>query len=238
MLVAGKLLPAVFISFAFLVYKLFNLFCRVFMLLEVRGLENLRRMRDREPENPAIRSPRSAFLICPNHQSFLDPFVVCSTYPYRYFRDTVHVGAAMFFKGSLMRWISKMLHVVPIDQDTQLMRAMRAAASGLKNGKILNIYPEGERAYDGKLHDFKKGAAILSTELDLPILPVAIDGLYKGWPRRTMRIRPAKVKMRFGEPFYARDIVTDLTDREAAYEKVIDHLRSTIESMIAEMRSS
>ena len=238
-----------FTPFAFSVYKLFNLFCRVFMLLEVRGIENLRAMRS---DDPAPRTANAAFLICPNHQSFLDPFVVCSTYPFNYFRDTFHVGAAMFFKSSMMRWISKMLQVVPIDQDTQLMRAMQAAAAGLKNGKILNIYPEGERAYDGRLHEFKKGAAILATELDLPILPVAIDGLYKVWPRRTMRIRPGKVKVRFGEPFYVKDVLVKggfsveqgvvskndgtVISREQVYEFAIEHLKSRIASMIDEMR--
>ena len=61
-----------------------------------------------------------------------------------------------------------MLRVVPIDQDTQLLKAMKAGAMGLKKGMVLNIYPEGERAFDGKLHEFKKGAAILATELNLP----------------------------------------------------------------------
>ena len=69
------------------------------------------------------------------------------------------------------------------------MKAMKAGAVGLKHGKVLNIYPEGERAFDGDLHNFKKGAAILSTELDLPIVPVAIDGVYKVWARGSWRIR-------------------------------------------------
>ena len=58
---------------------------------------------------------------------------------------------------------------------------MKASAIGLRNGKVLNIYPEGERGYDGELHNFKKGAAILSTELELPILPAAIDGVCNFW---------------------------------------------------------
>ena len=65
-----------------------------------------------------------------------------------------------------MSWVSRMLQVVPVNPDTELMRAMRAGAAGLKNGKILHIYPEGERGFDGELHEFKKGAAILATELD------------------------------------------------------------------------
>jgi 1-acyl-sn-glycerol-3-phosphate acyltransferase len=134
-----------------------------------------------------------------------------------------------------MRFIAKMLNVVPIDQDTQLMRAMKAGAIGLKHGKILNIYPEGERAFDGKLHEFKKGAAILATELALPIEPVALDGLQNVWARRSWRIRPAKVKITIGEPFYPR-VLFGPNDPEAAYQQTTDHIKSTIEQMIADMR--
>ena len=142
-----------------------------------------------------------------------------------------------------MSWVSRMLHVVPVNPDTELMKAMRAGASGLKNGKILHIYPEGERAFDGKLHEFKKGAAILATELGLPIVPVALDGLYKVWPRRSWRIRLAKVKVSIGEPFYAKDIIAKLPNQdsersELRYEAVIDQLKQRIETMISEMRGS
>ncbi len=183
-----------FTAFAFTVYKCFNLFSRVFFKLEVTGIEELHKM-------------KRPFLITPNHQSFLDPFVLTSNYPYDIFKSTFHVGASEFFQSRFMSWAAKMLSVVPIDPDTQLMKAMKAGAIGLRNGKVLNIYPEGERAYDGDLHDFKKGAAILATELDMPILPVALDGLQNVWARKSWRIRPAKVKIRFGKAFYAKDVI-------------------------------
>ena len=146
----------------------------------------------------------------------------------------------MFFRSSFMRFVANMLRVVPIDQDTQLLKAMKAGAMGLRKGMVLNIYPEGERAFDGYLHEFKGGAAILATELDLPIVPVAMDGLYKVWPRRTMRIRPAKVKIKIGDPIYARDIAArlpDPNDRTAVYDAVMEEVRRFIEVSIAEMRS-
>jgi len=214
-----------FMAFAFGVYKCFNLFCRVFMRLEVEGIENLRSM-------------KRPFLICPNHQSFLDPFVLCSNYPYEFFKNTFHVGASEFFSNRFTGWVAEMLHVVPVNPDTQLMKAMKAGAIGLKRGRILNIYPEGERAYDGQLHKFKKGAAILATELELPIVPVAIDGLHKVWPRKSMRIRPAKVRISIGKPFYVSEIVPNgQSNNEQTYETVTAHLKQTIESMIENMRS-
>jgi long-chain acyl-CoA synthetase len=212
----------VFAAFAFSVYRAFNLFCRVFMRLEVQNIEQLRKM-------------KRPFIICPNHQSFLDPFVLCSNYSFEFFRNTFHVGASEFFQNGFMRWLSRLLNVVPIDPDTQLMKAMKAGATGLKHGKILNIYPEGERAFDGELHEFKKGAAILAEGLGLPILPVAVDGLYKVWPRKSWRIRPAKVKIRFGEPFYVSDVTSDPAS-DAGYTEVTAHLKENIRSMIAQMR--
>jgi len=212
-----------FIGFAFAVYKTFNLFCRIFLRLEVENIEHLKSL-----EKP--------FLICPNHQSFLDPFILCSNYDFDKFKNTFHVGASEFFENRLMGWVAQMLHVVPVDPDTQLMKAMKAGAIGLKNGKVLNIYPEGERGFDGELHEFKKGAAILATELDLPILPVALDGVYKVWARRTLKIRPAKVKIRFGRPFYAKDIAPENLSAEEKYELVTAHLKNEIAQMIGELR--
>jgi acyl carrier protein len=223
----------VFGVFAWSVYRCFNFVCRLLFRLEVEGLENLLSMRSKNDGG------QNAFLVCPNHQSFFDPFVVCSTYPLSYFRDTFHVGASEFWEGGIMTWLARLLQVVPVNPDTELMRAMRAGAAGLKKGKILHIYPEGERGFDGDLHEFKKGAAILATELELPIVPVALDGLYKVWPRRSWRIRLAKVKVRFGKPFYALEVLPnerDLTQAEQ-YTVVIDHLKETIAHMIEEMRS-
>lgn len=218
-----------FPAFAFVVYRMFNVFCRVFMRLEVEGLDELKKM-------------KRPFLICPNHQSFLDPFVLTSNYPFYIFRHIFHVGASQFFKSGFMQFMAKMLSVVPVDPDTQLMKAMKAGAIGLKHGKVLNIYPEGERAFDGDLHDFKKGAAILATELDLPIVPVALDGLHKVWARRSRRIRPAKVKIKIGKAFYAKDVIqgsadnAKLTTDETKYADVTHHLKTTIAKMIDELR--
>ena len=196
---------------------------RVLLRLEVSGLENMAQL-------------KRPFLICPNHQSYIDPFFVCSTYPYRVLQHIFHVGTTDQFSGTFMRWLAGIVHVVPIDPDANLLRAMRASAAGLHAGKILNIYPEGQRSFDGLLHEFKKGAAILATELDLLIVPVALDGLHRVWPRYSNRIRLAKVKIRFGAPINVRTEVPANADREARYEAATELLKQRIQQMLDEMR--
>ena len=250
----------IFSVFAFSIYKIFWLVFKILLRVEITGKEKLidatqaadvgtqAASRPADVENvdtgrQAARVP--SFIICPNHQSFLDPFVICSNYPYRLFKNTFHVGASEFFSNALMRFVAKMLNVVPVNPDTELMRAMKAGAIGLKNGKVLNIYPEGERAFDGELHTFKKGAAILATELDVPIVPIAVDGLQNVWARNSSRIRLSKVKITVGKPFYAKDVLQRTADgpsagdnasREEDYAIVTDHLKQTISDMIDKMR--
>jgi 1-acyl-sn-glycerol-3-phosphate acyltransferase len=143
----------------------------------------------------------------------------------------------MYFTNAAMAQIARLINVVPIDPDLQLVRAMRAGAAGLRSGKILTIYPEGQRSFDGRLYEFKKGAAILATELQLPIVPVALDGTYRIWPRESWHLRLAKVKVNFGQPIDAREIASHETDREIVYGRVTTVLKERIQGMLDEMRS-
>ncbi len=205
---------SVMILIGYLILRPVYLLARIFLKMEVEGREN-------------ITNLKPPFLVCPNHQSLLDAFLICSTYPRRVANLTFHVGARMYFEGFLMSWLAPSLNIVPIDANVNLIRAMKAGAAGLRAGKILNIYPEGHRTYDGKLHAFKQGAAILATELGVPIVPVALDGAYKVLPRDSSRIRLAKVKIRFGKPIEPAGDYAELTAK----------LKESVQGMLDEMRS-
>lgn len=206
---------------AFLVMKFAYLVFRVVLRLEVRGLENIRKL-------------DAPFMICPNHQSFLDAFVLCSTYDFKTFRKIFHVGTSEIFGGPVMSRLAGLIRVVPIDPDTSLIKAMRAGAIGLRSGRILNIYPEGERGFDGKLHPFKNGAAILSSELGIPIVPVAMDGLYKVWPRDSKRIRPGRVRITICEPMTPS--ATKTGDSEA-HSEITRQLKDRIQRELDRIRN-
>jgi len=134
--------------------------------------------------NGIDRLPAEApFIISPNHQSYLDAFLLVSALPYRVARKLFFVGASEYFATPFMAWVAKQVHVVPIDPDSNLTRAMKAGAYGLRHGKVLLLFPEGERSIDGSVKRFKKGAAILSLHLGVPVVPVAMDGVFDVWPR-------------------------------------------------------
>ena len=183
------------------------------------------------------RLPASGpFILSPNHQSYLDAFLLCACLPYRHFKRMFFVGASEYFVTPLMLRVARAIHVVPVDPDTNLVRAMQAGAFGLRNDKVLILFPEGERSIDGEVKTFKKGAAILSRHLDVPIVPVAIDGVFDVWPRnRPFRWRAllpwsgSRVLLAIGEPLPPEAAAGDaaLTDR----------LRGAVERMWAELRA-
>ena len=124
-----------------------------------------------------------AYIISPNHQSYLDPFLMCYGLPFRVFKNLFFVGAVEYFETPLTRWIARLTNLVPVDPDSNLIPAMQAGAFGLTHGKVLVLFPEGERSIDGTVKKFKKGAPILAQHLGVPIVPVAIEGVYELWPR-------------------------------------------------------
>jgi long-chain acyl-CoA synthetase len=123
------------------------------------------------------------YIICPNHQSYVDPFVINSVLPFRIFKQLFFVGAAEYFEHAVTRWLARLGNLVPVDPDANLVPAMKASAFGLTHGKILMLFPEGERSIDGTVKRFKKGGAILARHQRVPIVPVAIRGAFEMWPR-------------------------------------------------------
>jgi long-chain acyl-CoA synthetase len=162
--------PHRFFTFSvFVILKLANLLARFLVTFRVTGLENL-------PE-------KGPFLICPSHECYLDPFFVVSTLPLSLFRKLFFVGASEYFATPLRAKAARLMRLAPVDPDANLLRAMQAGAFGLRHGMILILFPEGERSIDGEVKKFKKGAAILSTHLQAPIIPVAICGTFSIWQR-------------------------------------------------------
>jgi len=190
--------------------------CGLFARVDVEGLQHL----------PATGS----FLICPNHQSYFDPFLLCGVLPLATFRQMFVVGAAEYFETPSMRWVARQINLVPVNPDASLVPAMRAGAFGLTHGKVLLLFPEGERSIDGTVKRFKKGAPILAKQLGVPIVPVSLRGIFELWPRTrgvTWRLvwpwSGHRVRIRIGAPFTVKE--------SESYADATVRLRDTVDTL-------
>jgi len=186
---------------------------RVLLGLRWQGLENI-------PKTGPL-------LICPNHQSFLDAPVLYALLPANVIGKTFSLGYSDYWEGRISRWVAKTCNIVAIDPNINLVRAMQVGAAGLKRNKRLLVFPEGTRSIDGHVAEFKKGAAILSYELGVPILPVGINGTFHVWPRGGQLRLHRPVEVVFGQLIDPQQF-SHLTD---PYTALIDHLRVVVKAL-------
>ncbi len=140
-------------------------------------------------------------ILCVNHSSYLDGFIVVASVPAGLRKDLYLVGFETFFNHFLIRNIIKYLKVIPIDPGVHFVEAMQASSYVLKNNKMVCIFPEGERTIDGEVREFKKGVGILAKELNVSLVPVHITGSYESWPRTKRFPKLYPIKITFGKPF-------------------------------------
>jgi long-chain acyl-CoA synthetase len=177
---------------------------------------------------------RGAFIVSSNHQSYLDPLILGSILPPEVFDKTFAVGTSEIFGRGFMLRLARSLRVVVVDPDANLIPAMRAGAFGLRQGRPLILYPEGERSMDGTPRIFKKGAAILSIHMQVPIVPVAIEGFHEAWPRNKPFQKFAPLRIVFGDPIIPPP---ESEASEAAYEKLTAQLKTRVVEMWEALRS-
>jgi long-chain acyl-CoA synthetase len=207
-------------AFWYLVSRLIQVIALDRFDLHVRGLEKL---------------PRSGpYIISSNHESYLDPAILASVLPPPVFDRVFAVGTSEIFGQGFMLRLARSLRTVVVDPDANLIPAMRAGAFGLRQGRPLIFYPEGERSIDGTPRIFKKGAAILSIHLQVPIVPVAIEGFYEAWPRNKPFQGFKPLKMVFGDSILPPP---QSEASEAAYENLTAELKTKVVKMWEQLRA-
>ena len=139
-------------------------------------------------------------------------------------RRTYFYAKDKHVQNAFMRFIARKNNVIVMDLNNNLKESIQEMAEVLKNKKNLVIFPEGTRTGDGKLGDFRKTFAILSRELDVPVVPVAIHGAYDAMPRGRIFATPfRKIRVDFLEPVYPGN---------NSYEFIAEEVRSRIEQKL------
>ena len=155
------------------------------------------------------RLPRTGpCILVPNHQSVLDPMLLQGGLP----RAVDSMTKSTQFTRGFFRWFLPRLHAFPVRRYRVDPQSVRILLRRLGEGRVVCIYPEGERSWDGRLQPFRRGTLRVILRAGVPVIPVGIDGTYRVWPRWSSRpFRGLTAHVRLGEPI----LFGEQKDREA-----------------------
>jgi len=177
---------------------------RLFAHLSVRGLEH-------------VRGLHGPVIFAANHLSHMDTPVILAALPRAVRRRMAPAMAKEFFKahffpsgfGWRQRSTSSALyylaalafHAFPLPQREAGARDTLKYIGGLASaGYSILIFPEGQRSETGSLKPFRPGVGMMASRLNLPVVPVLLEGvdavLHPSW----RMARPGPVRVTFGAP--------------------------------------
>jgi long-chain acyl-CoA synthetase len=135
-----------------------------------------------------------------------------------------------YFSSRFGKSFARLAHVIPIDTELHLNKALQLSSYVLRNKKSLLIFPEGGRSFDGELLEFKKGVGILSRELNIPVIPAYIKGTFQALPRGSAWPKYTRITVTFGNPLHPSDL--DMTKKPEgidAYQFFMNEVRERVE---------
>ena len=159
----------------FCCWILINVMYRV----KVEGIDNL------PEEGPAL-------MVC-NHVGFTDPLIIAGCIP----RPTVFVMYWKIFQAPGANWLFKTARAIPIagrnENPEMYARAFEAISDALKAGEVVCIFPEGGLTPDGDVKEFKRGVELALERDPVPVLPMALQGLwgsmFSRWDRHNKKLK-------------------------------------------------
>lgn len=185
--------------------KCFKLFFRIYNSLGIHGRIQI----------PA----KGPYILAPNHQSFVDGPVVLSGLTCRQIKTCYFFATEQHVKSKFRRALADKNNTIIMEQ-SHLKESIQKLAEVLKDGKNIVIFPEGSRTHDGDLGDFKLSFAILSKELNVPIVPVCIRGAYDALPRHRKFLFPRHIEVHYLPPI--------LPTADISYQQLADKVKQAI----------
>lgn len=167
-----------------ILHIILKILATVYIRLHLIGIENI-------PKQDGV-------ILAPNHPSDLDSFILGAAIT----RQLHTMGKEELFRRSFAEFIFRKLNAFPVKRGEIDRTAIRVAVGVLKDGHVIDMYPEGTVSKDGSLQEPKLGTAFIALQAKVPVVPTAIIGSFNVMSKGQRFPRPHKVVIKFGRPLY------------------------------------
>jgi len=184
--------------------------------LRVLGQENLR------------KHPVAVY--ASNHTSYMDTPVVFASLPFQ-FRI---LAKKELWPIAFIGWYLDRSGQIPIDtrNPRATLSSLGVGVKALRSGMPLFVFPEGGRTPNGELQNFLSGAAYLAIRAQVPLVPIALSGVYDLLPMHTRHLYSGELTLRAGAPISTLGMTVRQTD------ELTERLRAAIQQMTGQPESA
>jgi 1-acyl-sn-glycerol-3-phosphate acyltransferase len=150
-----------------------------------------------------------------NHTSYMDTPVIFAAIPFQ-FRI---LAKKDLWRWPLIGWYLRRSGQMPVDIENPhaTLSSLGGAVKALRAGMPLFVFPEGGRTATGELKPFLAGAAYLAIRAQVPVVPMALSGVYDLLPMHTRHFYQGQLTLRVGEPIETKGMTVrqngELTER-------------------------
>jgi long-chain acyl-CoA synthetase len=188
------------------VHKPLFMYLRSIIKMEVIGKESLLQI-----DEPVI--------FVSNHTSHLDSLMIARALPAQLSNNLAVAAAADYFFGigegtgkarGLMQGVLPVLapmliNAFPFSRKGAIRKSLDLMGEILDDGWSVLIYPEGTRSLTGEMGPFRSGIGLIASEMQAPILPVKVEGLYELMPKGSAFPQKGGAIVKFGRPMRFTD---------------------------------
>jgi long-chain acyl-CoA synthetase len=177
---------------------------RTFAWIDATGLEH-------------VRGLRGPVVFAPNHQSHFDVPVVLAALPGHIRKTVAPAMSKEFFKAHFFPqgftrrqvFIKRLnyylaaffFNAFPLPQrEAGARQTLRYIGEITGDGYSVLVFPEGVRSQTGEISPFLGGIGMIGSRLDLPVVPVRLEGVHEILHTKWMMARPGRVRVKFGAP--------------------------------------
>ncbi len=165
----------------------------------------------------------AAVLVC-NHVSYMDPLVIMGNSP----RPTRFVMTHKIFRIPVLNFVfrhAKTIPIAPMHEDPEILAAAyERIAEELEDGQLVAIFPEGKLTTTGEINEFKAGIERIIERTPVPVIPLALQGLWGSFFSRKDDDAVLKLPRRLWSKIglcAAPPIAPEQVDREALHDQVL-----------------
>ena len=150
--------------------------------------------------------PNATYIYAGNHASQFDIFAFQGYFPY----DFRWLAKKELFRLPLFGRAMRRIGYIPVDRadSREAMKSLTGAAARIAAGKSVLIFPEGSRSADGRLKEFKGGAALLAVKAGAPVVPLGFNGSHQVLPKGGWLPNSGEIVLRIGKPIETRGLTS------------------------------